>query len=82
MGRNAGYRKKSLVQIDQSDIKAMVRGELKLLKQLLKAAILKTNLSITVEDIIVRIDNALDPKNSTYKKVPLISGTFLLVLFF
>lgn len=65
LGRNAGYRKQSLVQIDQSDIKAMVRGELKLLKQLLKAAILKTPKRVSkyhLEDIIVRIDNALDPK--------------------
>ena len=56
--------KQSLVQIDQSDIKAMVRGELKLLKQLLKAAILnlKRVSKYHLEDIIVRIDNALDPK--------------------
>ena len=43
----------------------MVRGELKLLKQLLKAAILKTPKRVSkdyLEDIIVRIDNALDPK--------------------
>jgi len=64
-GANAGYFKRSTVNIDQSDIKAMVRGELNRLKRDLKANVSKAANTTTryhLQDAIVRIDNALDPK--------------------
>ncbi len=64
-GVNSGYVKQSTVVINQSDIKAMVRGELKRLKRDLRANISKAPNTTTryhLQDAIARIDNALDPK--------------------
>ena len=64
-GFNAGYLKRSTVNIEQSDIKAMVRGELNRLKKDIRANISKAPNTVTryhLEDAIARIDNALDPK--------------------
>lgn len=64
-GVNSGYLKLSTVNIDQSDIKAMVRGELNRLKRDIKANVSKSPNTTTryhLEDAIARIDNALDPK--------------------
>jgi len=64
-GANGGYFKRSTVNIDQSDIKAMVRGELNRLKRDLRANLSKAPNTTTryhLQDAIARIDNALDPK--------------------
>ena len=64
-GANAGYFKQSAVNIDQSDIKAMVRGELNRLKRDIKANVSKAPNTVSryhLEDAIARIDMALDPK--------------------
>ena len=64
-GRNDGYWKQSTVRIDQSDIKAMVRGELNRLKRDIRANISKAPNTTTryhLQDAVSRIDNALDPK--------------------
>lgn len=64
-GYNEGYRKQSTVIIDQSDIKAMVRGELNRLKRDIKANIGKAANTVSryhLQDALTRIDNALDPK--------------------
>lgn len=64
-GANSGYFKQSAVDIDQSDIKAMVRGELNRLKRDIRANVSKAPNTTTryhLEDAIARIDMALDPK--------------------
>jgi hypothetical protein len=64
-GINAGYFKRSTVNIDQSDIKAMARGELNRLKRDIKANLSKAGNQTTryhLQDAIARIDDALDPK--------------------
>ena len=64
-GANAGYFKQSTVSIDQSDIRAMVRGELNRLKRDIRANISKaanTTSRYHLQDAIARIDKALDPK--------------------
>lgn len=64
-GANSGYFKRSTVNIDQSDIKAMARGELNRLKRDIKANMSKAGNQTTryhLQDAIARIDNALDPK--------------------
>ena len=64
-GANAGYFKQSTVNIDQSDIRAMVRGELNRLKRDIRANISKAPNTTTryhLQDAIARIDKALDPK--------------------
>lgn len=64
-GANAGYFKQSTVRIDQSDIKAMVRGELNRLKRDIRANLSKAPNTTTryhLQDAISRIDNALDSK--------------------
>jgi len=64
-GRNDGYWKQSTVVIDQSDIKAMVRGELNRLKRDIKTNMSKAGNTVSryhLQDAMVRIDNALDPK--------------------
>ncbi|PQJ79427.1 zinc-dependent metalloprotease [Polaribacter porphyrae] len=64
-GRNEGYWKQSTVVINQSDIKAMVRGELNRLKRDLKANISKAPNTVSryhLQDAVARIDMALDPK--------------------
>ena len=64
-GANAGYFKQSTVNIDQSDIKAMARGELNRLKRDIRANLGKAPNQTTryhLQDAIARIDMALDPK--------------------
>jgi len=64
-GFNAGYLKRSTVNIDQSDIKAMVRGELNRLKRDIKANVGKAANTVSkyhLHDALARIDMALDPK--------------------
>jgi hypothetical protein len=64
-GLNRGYLKQSSVNIGQSDIKAMVRGELNRIKREIRAAISKapnTTSRYHLQDAIARIDMALDPK--------------------
>ena len=64
-GANDGYFKQSTVRIDQSDIRAMVRGELNRLKRDIKNNMAKAPNTTTryhLQDAIARIDNALDPK--------------------
>ena len=64
-GINAGYFKRSSVNMSQSDIKAMVRGELNRLKRDVKSNLSKvsnTRSRYHLRDIIVRIESALDPK--------------------
>ncbi len=64
-GFNAGYLKRSTVQIDQSDIKAMARGELNRLKRDIRNNMAKAKNQTSryhLQDAIARIDMALDPK--------------------
>lgn len=64
-GANRGYFKQSTVNIGQSDIKAMVRGELNRIKREIRAAVSKasnTTSKYHLQDVIARIDMALDPK--------------------
>ena len=64
-GANRGYFKQSTVNIGQSDIKAMVRGELNRIKREIRAAVSKASNTTSryhLQDAIARIDVALDPK--------------------
>ncbi|MDA9992738.1 zinc-dependent metalloprotease [Flavobacteriaceae bacterium] len=64
-GANFGYFKQSTVNIGQSDIKALVRGELNRIKRDIKSAVSKapnTTSRYHLQDAIARIDKALDPK--------------------
>ena len=64
-GANRGYFKQSTVNIGQSDIKAMVRGELNRIKREIRGAVSKapnTTSRYHLQDAIARIDMALDPK--------------------
>ena len=64
-GANRGYFKQSTVNIGQSDIKAMVRGELNRIKREIRAAVSKapnTTSRYHLQDVIARINMALDPK--------------------
>jgi hypothetical protein len=59
------YVKQTRVNVSQSDIKPVVRGELKRLKRDIRAAIAKAPNTITryhLQDAVDRIDNILDPK--------------------
>lgn len=59
------YIKQTRVNVSQSDIKPVVRGELKRLKRDIRAAIAKAPNTITryhLQDAVDRIDNILDPK--------------------
>ena len=63
-GTNNGYRKKSGITINQSDVKSVARGELKRLQRDVKAASRKGN-TLTryhLQDVVDRIDLILDPK--------------------
>jgi hypothetical protein len=63
-GTNSGYRKKSGITINQSDVKSIARGELKRLQRDVKAASRKGN-TLTryhLQDVVDRIDLILDPK--------------------
>ncbi len=62
---NGGYFKQTGVNISQSDIKPVVRGELKRLKRDIKRGIASAKNSITryhLQDAVDRIDTILDPK--------------------
>jgi hypothetical protein len=64
-GAISGYFKQSTVNIGQSDIKAMVRGELNRLKRQIRTATsnaANTTSKYHLQDAIARIDMALDPK--------------------
>jgi len=59
------YVKQTRVNVSQSDIKPVVRGELKRLKRDIRAAISKAPNTITryhLQDAVDRIDDILDPK--------------------
>jgi hypothetical protein len=63
-GANSGYYKKSGININQSDVKSIARGELKRLQRDVKAASRKGN-TLThyhLQDVVSRIDLILDPK--------------------
>ena len=63
-GANSGYFKQSGININQSDVKSVARGELKRLQRDTKAASRKGN-TITryhLQDVVDRIDLILDPK--------------------
>ncbi|RBW62398.1 zinc-dependent metalloprotease [Tenacibaculum sp. E3R01] len=63
--RSGGYFKQTAVTINQSDIKAVVRGELKRLKRDVKRSIPPAKNTITryhLQDIADRIDTILKPK--------------------
>ena len=60
-GANRGYFKQSTVNIGQSDIKAMVRGELNRIKREIRAAVSKASNTTSryhLQDAIARIDMA------------------------
>ena len=63
-GTNSGYRKKSAITINQSDVKSVVRGELKRIQRDAKAASFKGNIlsRYHILDVIDRIDKILEPK--------------------
>ena len=63
-GRNGGYYKISGININQSDLKSVARGELKRLQRDVKTASRRGN-TLTryhLQDVIDRIDLILDPK--------------------
>jgi hypothetical protein len=63
-GANSGYYKKSGININQSDVKSVARGELKRLQRDVKAASNRGN-TLTryhLKDVVDRIDLILDPK--------------------
>jgi hypothetical protein len=63
-GTNNGYRKQSGININQSDVKSVARGELKRLQRDVKAASRKGN-TLTryhLQDVVDRIDLILEPK--------------------
>ena len=63
-GRNGGYYKISGININQSDVKSVARGELKRLQRDAKAASRRGN-TLTryhLQDVVDRIDLILDPK--------------------
>ena len=63
-GANSGYYKKTGININQSDVKSVARGELKRLQRDVKAASRKGN-TLTryhLQDVVDRIDLILDPK--------------------
>ena len=63
-GANKGYRKRSGININQSDVKSIARGELKRLQRDAKAASRRGN-TLTryhLQDVVDRIDLILDPK--------------------
>ena len=63
-GKNNGYYKSSGININQSDVKSVARGELKRLKRDVKNASQRGN-TLTryhLQDVIDRIDSILDPQ--------------------
>lgn len=63
-GTNSGYRKKSAITINQSDVKSIARGELKQIQRDAKKASFKSNIlsRYHIQDVIDRIDIILEPK--------------------
>jgi hypothetical protein len=63
-GANRGYFKQSGITVNQSDIKSVVRGELKRLRRDAKTASSGGNTisRYHLQDVVDRIDNILDPK--------------------
>ena len=64
-GTNAGYLKKSGINVNQSDIKSVARGELKRLQRSAKSAAAKAPNTITryhYQDVVDRIEEILNPK--------------------
>jgi len=62
---NGGYFKQTAVNISQSDIKPVVRGELKRLKRDIKRGLTTTKNTLNryhLQDAVDRIDNILNPK--------------------
>jgi len=58
-----GYQKSTVVNTSQSDIRAIVRAELKTLKRSLQNASGRDSMSrIHIQDAIERINDILDPK--------------------
>lgn len=60
------YIKRTNVNVEQSDIRPVVRAELKTLKRSINAAIGRTSDRMSkyhLQDAVIRIDNILDPKN-------------------
>ncbi len=63
-GKNGGYYKSSGININQSDVKSVARGELKRIKRDVKSASQRGN-TLTryhLQDVVDRIDTILDPK--------------------
>ncbi len=63
-GVNSGYRKSTAININQSDVKSVARGELKRLQRDVKSASNRGN-TLTryhLQDVVDRIDTILDPK--------------------
>ncbi len=63
----SGYFKQTAVNISQSDIKAVVRGELKRIKRDIKRSLANAKNTITryhLQDAIDRIDDILDPNKN------------------
>ena len=63
-GANRGYFKQSGINVNQSDVKSVVRGELKRLQKDAKAASYKGNTlrRYHLQDVVDRIDMILEPK--------------------
>ena len=63
-GVNSGYRKSTAININQSDVKSVARGELKRLQRDAKSASNRGN-TLTryhLQDVVDRIETILDPK--------------------
>ena len=63
-GKNSGYYKSSGININQSDVKSIARGELKRIQRDAKAAS-KSGNTLTryhLQDVVDRIDSILEPK--------------------
>jgi hypothetical protein len=63
-GVNSGYQKSTAININQSDVKSVARGELKRLQRDAKSASNRGN-TLTryhLQDVVDRIDTILDPK--------------------
>ena len=64
-GANAGYYKQSGINVNQSDIKSVARGELKRLQRNARSAVNNAPNTITryhYQDVVDRIEQILDPK--------------------
>ena len=63
-GKNSGYYKSSGININQSDVKSVARGELKRIQRDAKAAskIGNTLTRYHLQDVVDRIDSILEPK--------------------